>query len=90
MLEYLDVPHDVEVRASKTPPKVAKAEKPIHEDDANVDQAEVNALFAAANDLPADDPLRQPQQVVSQPAQQADAQAAQSDLTGCCNRAIRT
>ncbi len=78
VLEYLNVPHDVEVRASKTPPKVAKAEKPIHEDDANVDQAEVNALFAAANDLPADDPLRQSQQAVPQPAQQADAQAAQS------------
>ncbi len=78
VLEYLNVPHDVEVRASKTPPKVAKAEKPIHEDDANVDQAEVNALFAAANDLPADDPLRQPQQAAAQPAQQPAAQTAQS------------
>ncbi|MGA7241540.1 MAG: penicillin-binding protein [Terracidiphilus sp.] len=78
VLEYLNVPHDVEVRPSKTPVKVAKVEKPIHEDDANVDQAEVNALFAAANDLPADDPLRQSQQAVPQQAQHAAVQAPQA------------
>ena len=72
------MPHDIEVRPSKTPLKVAKVEKPIHEDDANVDQAEVNALFAAANDLPADDPLRQSQQAVPQQAQQAAVQAPQA------------
>jgi cell division protein FtsI (penicillin-binding protein 3) len=67
VLEYLNVPHDVDVRAVTTPLKEAKAEKPVHEDDSDADQAEVNALFAAANDLPADDPLRQPQQA-AQPA----------------------
>jgi cell division protein FtsI (penicillin-binding protein 3) len=69
VLEYLSVPHDIELRVPKAPLKAAKAEQPIQEDDANADQAEVNALFAAANDLPADDPLRQSQQTAPQPAQ---------------------
>ncbi len=78
VLEYLNVPHDVDVRATKTPLREAKDEKPIHEDDSDADQAQVNALFAAANDLPADDPLRQSQQTSSQPAQQVVAQPASS------------
>ena len=77
VLEYLSVPHDIDIRPSKTPLKEAKAEKPLHEDDANADQAQVNALFAAANDLPADDPLRQSQQAAPQPVQ-ASAPSAQS------------
>jgi cell division protein FtsI (penicillin-binding protein 3) len=57
VLEYLQVPHDIDV----LPPKVqAKKEAPIKEDDAAADQDNVNALFAAVNDLPADDPLRAP------------------------------
>jgi cell division protein FtsI (penicillin-binding protein 3) len=71
VLEYLNVPHDVEVSAAKSPLTEAKAEKPIPEDDAGANQDEVNALFAAANDLPADDPLRQAQQAVAQTAQAA-------------------
>jgi cell division protein FtsI (penicillin-binding protein 3) len=78
VLEYLSVPHDIELSAPKTPLKTAKAEKPVDEDDANVDQVEVNALFAAANDLPADDPLRQSQQAVPQPASVPSAPSAQS------------
>jgi len=57
VLEYLNVPHDIDVQPSKTP---AKPEKPVEEDDAAAGQGEVNALFAAVNDLPADDPLRAP------------------------------
>ncbi|WP_348262086.1 penicillin-binding protein [Telmatobacter sp. DSM 110680] len=79
VLEYLNVPHDVDVRATKTPLKEAKAE-PIHEDDSDADQARVNALFAAANDLPADDPLRQPQQAVAQPAPEIAAQSASTEV----------
>jgi cell division protein FtsI (penicillin-binding protein 3) len=59
VLEYLNVPHDIDVRPAKTDLKLAKAEKPVEEDDADANQAQMNALFAAANDLPADDPLRQ-------------------------------
>jgi cell division protein FtsI (penicillin-binding protein 3) len=57
VLEYLSVPHDIDVRQPKTP---SKPEKPVQEDDSAADQNDVNELFAAANDLPADDPLRQP------------------------------
>jgi cell division protein FtsI (penicillin-binding protein 3) len=57
VLEYLGVPHDIDVQQPHTP---AKKEKPIDlaEDDASSDQNHVNDLFAAVNDLPADDPLR--------------------------------
>jgi cell division protein FtsI (penicillin-binding protein 3) len=84
VLEYLNVPHDVEVQQPKTrtPLKQAKLEKPVQEDDADSNQADVNALFAAVNDLPADDPLRQPQQQPAPPApQQASiTQSADSSI----------
>ena len=83
VLEYLNVPHDVEVQQpkTKTPLKQAKLEKPIHEDDADANQADVNALFAAVNDLPPDDPLRQPQQQPTPPSLQAStAQSASSSF----------
>ena len=85
VLEYLNVPHDVEVQQPKTksPLKEAKAEKPIQEDDADANQADVNALFAAVNDLPADDPLRQPQQQIASTAtpQASAAQPASSSTS---------
>jgi cell division protein FtsI (penicillin-binding protein 3) len=65
VLEYLRVPHDEPLRAQKTPPASGKS---VAEDD-HGDSADVNALYAAINDLPSDDPLRQ------QPAQQAIAPA---------------
>jgi cell division protein FtsI (penicillin-binding protein 3) len=78
VLEYLNVPHDVDVRATKSPLKQAKLDKPIHEDDGGAAQEDINALFAAANDLPADDPLRQPQQAIPQPSAQAPAPPPQA------------
>jgi cell division protein FtsI/penicillin-binding protein 2 len=54
VLEYLGVPHDIAVWPSKAP----KQEAVISEDDSESDQQNVNELFAAANDLPPDDPLR--------------------------------
>jgi cell division protein FtsI (penicillin-binding protein 3) len=66
VLEYLGVPHDIEVRAPRAP---AKPEKPVVED-ADDAQDDVNALFAAVNDLPADDPLR------AQPAASAKSAAS--------------
>ena len=69
VLEYLGVPHDEPLRAEKTP---AKNDKPVAEDDHD-DSADVNALYAAINDLPSDDPLRQ------QPAQQASAANSQAN-----------
>jgi cell division protein FtsI (penicillin-binding protein 3) len=76
VLEYLNVPHDIDVRPAKTDMKQARAEKPEREDDSDADQSEVNALFAAANDLPPDDPLRQ--QTVAPHAQKAAAQAEEA------------
>jgi cell division protein FtsI (penicillin-binding protein 3) len=65
VLEYLGVPHDIDIREPK---KAAKPEKPTREDDQN-NSPDINALFAAVNDLPADDPLRQPDpQPVAAPA----------------------
>lgn len=74
VLEYLGVPHDIEVRTPKTP---TKPEKPAHEDEQE-DAGDINALFAAVNDLPADDPLRvQASQPAASPANaQADTKSA--------------
>jgi cell division protein FtsI (penicillin-binding protein 3) len=56
VLEYLGVPHDIDVQ----PPKAAGKKKPeqVAEDDAADHIGDIDALFAAANDLPSDDPLR--------------------------------
>jgi cell division protein FtsI (penicillin-binding protein 3) len=55
VLEYLRVPHDIDLQPTKTP---AKNDAPAKEDDSSSDIADINALYAAANDLPNDDPLR--------------------------------
>ena len=54
VLEYLGVPHDIEVHAPRTKPV---PESNIAEDDAH-EQGDVNSLYASINDLPSDDPLR--------------------------------
>jgi cell division protein FtsI (penicillin-binding protein 3) len=54
VLEYLGVPHDIDLQPAKTP---AKKDTPVKED-ASSDVGDINALYAAANDLPSDDPLR--------------------------------
>jgi cell division protein FtsI (penicillin-binding protein 3) len=59
VLEYLGVPHDIDITAPRAP---AKGQKVEVEDDAEDHTDEVNALFAAANDLPVDDPLRAAQE----------------------------
>ena len=59
VLEYLSIPHDEDIKLPKTK---TKPEKPVPEDDHD-DQADVNALYAALNDLPSDDPLRSPPEV---------------------------
>ncbi len=69
VLEYLGVPHDVDLRAPKP---AAKPAKPAHEDDQD-NEPDINALFAAVNDLPADDPLREPAPQAAAPQAQAVA-----------------
>jgi cell division protein FtsI (penicillin-binding protein 3) len=65
VLEYLGVPHDEPLLAEKPS---SKDNKPVAEDDHD-DSGDINALYAAINDLPSDDPLRQ------QSAQQTSAPA---------------
>jgi cell division protein FtsI (penicillin-binding protein 3) len=80
VLEYLGVSHDIDV----LPPKAVAAKRvPVTEDDAERPAADIEALYAAANDLPSDDPLRagiaqaaRPVQTAAQPAKSAGAQPA--------------
>jgi cell division protein FtsI (penicillin-binding protein 3) len=71
VLEYLGVPHDIEIQPAKPP---LKNDAPAKEDDASSDAGDINALYAAANDLPSDDPLRNP------PAQATPRTASTSSL----------
>jgi cell division protein FtsI (penicillin-binding protein 3) len=54
VLEYLGVPHDIDVQAPHTN---TRPEPAVAEDDGQ-EQGDVNSMFAAINDLPSDDPLR--------------------------------
>jgi cell division protein FtsI (penicillin-binding protein 3) len=75
VLEYLGVTHDIDV----LPPKVVAAKRvPVTEDDAERPAADIEALYAAANDLPNDDPMRariaqagKPVQTAAQPMKSA-------------------
>jgi cell division protein FtsI (penicillin-binding protein 3) len=66
VLEYLGVPHDIDLRPSKAP---AAKNAVIAEDDAPEHTGDINALYAAVNDLPSDDPLRGGQDSGATPAQ---------------------
>ncbi len=57
VLEYLGVPHDIDVKPAGSKNKV---ETNIAEDDSSGDNTDINTLYAAVNDLPSDDPLRDP------------------------------
>ena len=74
VLEYLGVPHDIEVQAPRVK---SKPEPTIAEDDAH-EQGDVNAMFAAINDLPSDDPLRAPPAQTSDPAPASEQQVMQA------------
>lgn len=57
-LEYLGVPHDQPLKTVKNLPPITKKE--IAEDGDNNAPADLNALYAEANSLPDDDPLKNP------------------------------
>lgn len=71
VLEYLGVPHDEEVRPVKM--LQAQKEKPVQEDDSDDNQEDVNALYAAANDLPSDDGLKASDAATETPASANEA-----------------
>lgn len=54
VLEYLGVPHDIDLKPQSATAK--KKEAPVSEDEAAAPQEDIQALYAAANDLPSDDP----------------------------------
>jgi cell division protein FtsI (penicillin-binding protein 3) len=75
ILEYLGIQHDIDVHA----PRTTKDKSPLRvaEDDREDNPGDINALYAAANDLPADDPLRAAaSQAVAQPVDQTTSQPA--------------
>ncbi|HET6168717.1 MAG TPA: penicillin-binding transpeptidase domain-containing protein [Terracidiphilus sp.] len=81
VLEYLGVPHDIDIKQAKSS---SKPEPVASEDDSDADQNNVNALFAAVNDLPPDDPLRaapQPQNA-TQTVPSMKPQITQSEKVG--------
>jgi len=61
VLEYLGVPHDIDVRQ---PHALPKGNFRLAEEDSG-NTGDINAIYAAANELPSDDPLRA---AVNQPA----------------------
>jgi len=61
ILEYLGVPHDVEVKSGPAMAKALAAQGP--EEHAAEPDENVEELFAEVNNLPADDPLRAPKTV---------------------------
>jgi cell division protein FtsI (penicillin-binding protein 3) len=81
VLEYLAVPHDIDLR----PPRaLSRADLQVVEDDAHAQSADINALYAAANDLPSDDPLRGvpiQSSISSQPQSASQPAAAPSQST---------
>lgn len=80
ILEYLGVPHDIDLQPAKT---TAKKEPPVKEDDSTADEQDIQALFDAANDLPNDDPLRSP--ATAPTGTNAQAPSAQASSTGGSN-----
>jgi cell division protein FtsI (penicillin-binding protein 3) len=57
VLEYLEVPHDQPLKATKD---MLAASKPVAEDGPSENPEDLNALFDEVNNLPPDDPLKQP------------------------------
>ncbi|MGA3048652.1 MAG: penicillin-binding protein [Terracidiphilus sp.] len=83
VLEYLGVSHDIDVRPLR--PSKDKTPTMIVEDDREENTGDINALYAAVNDLPSDDPLRasanQPatsSHDSAQPAKQSASQPSRS------------
>jgi cell division protein FtsI (penicillin-binding protein 3) len=70
VLEYLGVPHDQPLKAKKAEPMLTA--KDLVDDAPDNSNADLTAMFDDANNLPADDPLRNP---AATEAAQADAAA---------------
>ena len=77
VLEYLGVPHDQPLRPAKL---IAKQKMPKDDDSGDHDHpGDLNSLFAQVNDLPADDPLRQPAPAVTASSSAVSAEDMDAD-----------
>jgi cell division protein FtsI (penicillin-binding protein 3) len=84
VLEYLAVPHDIDTRR---PRALSKADLLVAEDDTHEQASDISDLYAAANDLPSDDPLRA---ATSQPAPAPQPTAAAPSQTGAPSPGVAT
>jgi cell division protein FtsI (penicillin-binding protein 3) len=91
VLEHLAVPHDITVRRQA----LSNAGLQVAEDDDHAASGDINAIYAAANDLPSDDPLRSGTGTVASPpaaagAAQAGAAQAGAAQTGTAQNGARS
>jgi cell division protein FtsI (penicillin-binding protein 3) len=87
VLEYLGVPHDQPVKTPKE--LMAAAPKEIPGDGPSENTGDLNAMFEAINNLPADDPLRASSSAASDPAA-AHANVNATNIPGPPSRATST
>ena len=78
VLEYLGVPHDIDLRPTNS---ASKKGPPVGEDDAAAEGENVQALYDAANDLPSDDPLHAAANAPAAPA--ANAPRTRGECARC-------
>jgi cell division protein FtsI (penicillin-binding protein 3) len=73
VLEYLGVPHD---QPLKTPKELVAASQSdnVFDDSPSDNDADLEAMFADVNNLPADDPLRSPDHSTDPPAETSSAE----------------
>ncbi|MDR3734019.1 MAG: penicillin-binding protein [Acidobacteriaceae bacterium] len=71
VLEYLGVPHDEPLKTTK---EMIAAAKAAQQESAPEETGDLNAMFAQANELPADDPIRAALNGVQQSVQPAQPQ----------------
>ncbi len=84
VLEYLGVPHDIDLQPANI---ATKKEPPVKEDDSASEEQDIQALYDAANDLPSDDPLHA--QATAAAETNAPAASAPASSTGNPNSAAR-
>src|SRR6266851_5371032 len=80
VLEYLGVPHDQPLKEKKE--LLASAKKDALDETPSENGADLNAMFADVNSLPADDPLRMPANAAAAAAVAEKAAVAPPKVTG--------
>ncbi|SNS90573.1 cell division protein FtsI (penicillin-binding protein 3) [Granulicella rosea] len=83
VLEYLGVPHDMPLKTKKQMQQQQTVEIAALDDEPKDNGADLNAMFADVNNLPADDPLRATVDVnPTAPAQTASVEKKQTGVLG--------